>query len=78
MAFGSCGSTCAAIVQLGERQTEDLKVPGSIPGLGMSPTPCAALGAVVSQCRERWQKTSAIFADFIANGVRAHKGHIAF
>ena len=27
----------AAIAQLGERQTEDLKVPGSIPGLGMCP-----------------------------------------
>ena len=26
--------TQAAIAQLGERQTEDLKVPGSIPGLG--------------------------------------------
>ena len=26
----------AAIAQLGERQTEDLKVPGSIPGLGIS------------------------------------------
>ena len=26
----------AAIAQLGERQTEDLKVPGSIPGLGMA------------------------------------------
>ena len=26
----------AVIAQLGERQTEDLKVPGSIPGLGMS------------------------------------------
>ena len=26
--------TIAAIAQLGERQTEDLKVPGSIPGLG--------------------------------------------
>ena len=26
----------AAIAQLGERQTEDLKVPGSIPGLGMT------------------------------------------
>ena len=24
----------AAIAQLGERQTEDLKVPGSLPGLG--------------------------------------------
>ena len=24
----------AVIAQLGERQTEDLKVPGSIPGLG--------------------------------------------
>ena len=28
-----CGE--AAIAQLGERQTEDLKVPGSIPGLGI-------------------------------------------
>ena len=28
----------AAIAQLGERQTEDLKVPGSIPGLGISNT----------------------------------------
>ena len=27
-------SNQAAIAQLGERQTEDLKVPGSIPGLG--------------------------------------------
>ena len=27
--------TAAAIAQLGERQTEDLKVPGSIPGLGI-------------------------------------------
>ena len=25
----------AAIAQMGERQTEDLKVPGSIPGLGI-------------------------------------------
>ena len=29
--------TEAAIAQLGERQTEDLKVPGSIPGLGIVP-----------------------------------------
>ena len=29
-----CGAA-AAIAQLGERQTEDLKVPGSIPGLGI-------------------------------------------
>ena len=28
-----CG-LCAALAQLGERQTEDLKVPGSIPGGG--------------------------------------------
>ena len=26
----------AEIAQLGERQTEDLKVPGSIPGFGIS------------------------------------------
>ena len=29
-------SCMAAIAQLGERQTEDLKVPGSIPGLGIT------------------------------------------
>ena len=29
------GCPTAAIAQLGERQTEDLTVPGSIPGLGM-------------------------------------------
>ena len=28
----------AAIAQLGERQTEDLKVPGLIPGLGILPS----------------------------------------
>ena len=28
------GCTFADIAQLGERQTEDLKVPGSIPGVG--------------------------------------------
>ena len=28
-------SLVAAIAQLGERQTEDLEVPGSIPGLGI-------------------------------------------
>ena len=36
----------AAIAQLGERQTEDLKVPGSIPGLGtfeVSPSESAFL-----------------------------------
>ena len=31
-----CAEITAAIAQLGERQTEDLKVPGSIPGLGIS------------------------------------------
>ena len=37
---GNCDSfvtkakECATIAQLGERQTEDLKVPGSIPGRG--------------------------------------------
>ena len=28
-------TSTAEIAQLGERQTEDLKVPGSIPGLGI-------------------------------------------
>ena len=52
----------AAIAQLGERQIEDLKVPGSIPGLGMlhaaqccawlskAPAPCAMLRAVLAAC----------------------------
>ena len=35
----------AAIAQLGERQTEDLKVPGSIPGLGMSCSLCQLNGS---------------------------------
>ena len=30
-----CRKPAAEIAQLGERQTEDLKVPGSIPGLGI-------------------------------------------
>ena len=30
----------AAIAQLGERQTEDLEVPGSIPGLGIFSSSC--------------------------------------
>ena len=41
----------AAIAQLGERQTEDLKVPGSIPGLGM----CMLLQTCVLRQREYMQ-----------------------
>ena len=33
-AYRKSSSCTAEIAQLGERQTEDLKVPGSIPGLG--------------------------------------------
>ena len=33
--ISQCQRNMAAIAQLGERQTEDLKVPGSIPGLGI-------------------------------------------
>ena len=33
--MGTSAARVAAIAQLGERQTEDLKVPGSIPGLGI-------------------------------------------
>ena len=33
--FGNVFFQVAAIAQLGERQTEDLKVPGSIPGVGI-------------------------------------------
>ena len=35
MHAGDALSPVAEIAQLGERQTEDLKVPGSIPGLGI-------------------------------------------
>ena len=35
--MGTSAARVAAIAQLGERQTEDLKVPGSIPGLGIYP-----------------------------------------
>ena len=37
----------AAIAQLGERQTEDLKVPGSIPGLGISSCYCTACSCML-------------------------------
>ena len=40
----------AAIAQLGERQTEDLKVPGSIPGLGTCPQPQAGGPYCGKQC----------------------------
>ena len=50
----------AAIAQLGERKTEDLKVPGSIPGLGIFPLPRSLLGdnlaAMVSDVEGiRWE-----------------------
>ena len=35
-AYNESSSCTAEIAQLGERQTEDLKVPGSIPGRGIS------------------------------------------
>ena len=35
MILFSMHNSIAAIAQLGERQTEDLKVPGSIPGGGI-------------------------------------------
>ena len=38
------GLTSAAIAQLGERKTEDLKVPGSIPGLGIFGEVCRQWG----------------------------------
>ena len=42
----------AAIAQLGERQTEDLKVPGSIPGLGsleLAPSNCVGEGTKIQK-----------------------------
>ena len=59
--------TSAAIAQLGERQTEDLKVPGSIPGLGISenvaPFLCVSQTALHSpcprcQCEVSWNKSN--------------------
>ena len=41
-------TSMAAIAQLGERQTEDLKVPGWIPGLGF----CLQQRLTVSQARQ--------------------------
>ena len=41
----------AAIAQLGERQTEDLKVPGSIPGLGIFVSPANMLHFCLSKER---------------------------
>ena len=35
VAFANTSRRGASIAQLGERQTEDLEVPGSIPGLGI-------------------------------------------
>ena len=46
--------TNAAIAQLGEHQTEDLKVPGSIPGLGMASS-CRRL-SVSEGCSQYSQK----------------------
>ena len=43
-------SFMAAIAQLGERQTEDLKAPGSIPGLGI---PYQSWGLSATVCSER-------------------------
>ena len=58
-----CAGICAAIAQLGERQTEDLKVPGSIPGRGnkvlfifipsMTASECFHNGFVYQSCANR-------------------------
>ncbi len=43
--YGGGRNLDASIAQLGERQTEDLKVPGSIPGRGtFSPFACVFSG----------------------------------
>uniref|UniRef100_A0AAV1V9F3 Uncharacterized protein n=1 Tax=Peronospora matthiolae TaxID=2874970 RepID=A0AAV1V9F3_9STRA len=38
-----CLDHIASVAQLGERQTEDLKVPGPIPGRGTFAQPCRFL-----------------------------------
>ena len=75
--FGSSvvASPTAAIAQLGERQTEDLKVPGSIPGLGSfgdACLHCAAISAVGSAWRlpPHW-------AEVVAAAARALCGEIS-
>ena len=45
----------AAIAQLGERQTEDLKVPGSIPGLGKAICPSYPRYLVVRDFAKVWR-----------------------
>ena len=42
---GSACCSCAAVAQLGERHTEDLKVPSSILGLGSRCTPALSKGS---------------------------------
>ena len=45
----------AAIAQLGERQTEDLKVPGSIPGLGIC-SYCKVLAPLICDLKARGRR----------------------
>ena len=56
----------AAIAQLGERQTEDLKVPGSIPGLGTFLAPASILCEGRCDNSQQWFKIK-IKCNFLAS-----------
>jgi hypothetical protein len=55
---GALPFAAAAIAELGERQTEDLKVPGSIPGLGTA-------------LRPNWRSTKKRFPREVESGSSA-------
>ena len=59
----------AAIAQLGERQTEDLKVPGSIPGLGMFAGRCVL--------RPRFRTSRKTFRHRDSNPGRSGEGRVS-
>ena len=61
----------AAIAQLGERQTEDLKVPGSIPGLGI----LACVGRALSAAY--WQSIPLSCSSTQMPGSQAGRNHEA-
>ena len=66
-----CGIARAAIAQLGECQTEDLKVPGSIPGLGI----LACVGRALSAAY--WQSIPLSCSSTQMPGSQAGKNHEA-
>ena len=61
-------SVLAAIAQLGERQTEDLKVPGSIPGGGIR-----LFSSFLKPKRNRFLHASYVYScDVLTSIIRSH------